>query len=185
MQVLSQNRVIRPSKTLEACIVFFLRKQRTSGKRGKNKVKTHNIPSFRVVCEFVINSDTSVFEISKGALKDIFISVDSERKIDCFCTKMKWKKKKKSREANYRDVDLTLIVKFSTNLVDYFQLTCLFQRYVLAVLQSQNNPIHMAKFVNDSPSHRLVFCGVILIQMGWKYRIYLLAGDRVITMDQL
>ena len=168
--------------------VFFLRKQRTSGKRGKNKVKTHNLPSFWVVCEFVINSDTSVFEISKGDLKDIFISVDSKRKIDCFCTKMKWKiKKKKSREANYLDVDLTLIVKFSTNLVDYFQLTCSFQRYVLAVLQSQNNLIHMAKFkfVNDSPGHRLVFCGVILIQRGWKYRIYFLAGDRVITMDQL
>ena len=103
---------------------------------------------------------------------------------------MKWKKKKKkkkSREANYRDVDLTLIVKFSTNLVDYFQLTCSFQRYVLAVLKSQNNPFHTAKFefVNDSPSHRLVFYGVILIQRGWKYRIYLLAGDRVITMDQL
>lgn len=128
--------------------VFFLRKQRTSGKRGKNKVKTHNLPSFWVVCEFVINSDTSVFEISKGALKDIFISVDSKRKIYCFCTKMKWKikKKKKSREANYRDVDLTLIVKFSTNLVDYFQLTCSFRRYVLAVLKSQNNPFHMAKF---------------------------------------
>lgn len=80
---------------------------------------------------------------------------------------MKNNKKKKSREANYRDV--TLIVKFSTNLVDYFQLTCSFQRYVLlAVLQSQNNPIHMAKFefVNDSPSHRLVFYGVILIQGG-------------------
>lgn len=140
-------------------------------------------------CLFVINSDTSVFEISKGALKDIFISVDSKRKIYCFCTKMKWKikKKKKSREANYRDVDLTLIVKFSTNLVDYFQLTCSFQRYVLAVLKSQNNPFHMAKFefVNDSPSHRLVFYGVILIQRGWKYRIYLLARDRVITMDQL
>ena len=61
---------------------------------------------------------------------------------------MKWKikKKKKSREANYRDVDLTLIVKFSTNLVDYFQLTCSFRRYVLAVLKSQNNPFHMAKF---------------------------------------
>ena len=69
---------------------------------------------------------------------------------------MKNKKKKKSREANYRDVDLTLIVKFSTNLVDYFQLTCSFRRYVLAVLKSQNNPFHMAKFefVNDSPSHR-------------------------------
>ena len=81
---------------------------------------------------------------------------------------MKKKKKKKSREANYLDVDLTLIVKFSTNLVDYFQLTCSFQRYVLAVLQSQNNLIHMAKFkfVNDSPGHRLVFCGVILIQGG-------------------
>ena len=80
----------------------------------------------------------------------------------------KKKKKKKSREANYRDVDLTLIVKFSTNLVDYFQLTCSFQRYVLAVLKSQNNPFHMAKFefVNDSPSHRLVFYGVILIQRG-------------------
>ena len=78
------------------------------------------------------------------------------------------KKKKKSREANYRDVDLTLIVKFSTNLVDYFQLTCSFRRYVLAVLKSQNNPFHMAKFefVNDSPSHRLVFYGVILIQRG-------------------
>lgn len=165
--------------------VFFLRKQRTSGKRGKNKVKTHNLPSFWVVCEFVINSDTSVFEISKGDLKDIFISVDSKRKIDCFCTKMKWKKKKeKSREANYRNVDLTLIVKFSTNLVDYFQWTCSFRRYILAVLQS---PFHMAKFefVNDSPSHRLVFYGVILIQRGWKYRIYLLARDRVITMDQL
>lgn len=59
---------------------------------------------------------------------------------------MKNKKKKKSREANYRDVDLTLIVKFSTNLVDYFQLTCSFRRYVLAVLKSQNNPFHMAKF---------------------------------------
>lgn len=58
----------------------------------------------------------------------------------------KKKKKKKSREANYRDVDLTLIVKFSTNLVDYFQLTCSFRRYVLAVLKSQNNPFHMAKF---------------------------------------
>ena len=81
---------------------------------------------------------------------------------------MKNKKKKKSRGANYRDVDLTLIVKFSTNLVDYFQLTCSFRRYVLAVLQSQNNPFHMAKFefVNDSPSHRLVFYGVILIQRG-------------------